>query len=104
MIYYKLFTYARCREEGDLNQAVGFLSKAITADPKDIQLRFLFASLYLEHGNYQIAARTYYQIHQISPENVEALKIAAQVSLVVSFIYLHIHIYIYLSFSIVIFE
>lgn len=69
-----------CSERGDIDQATYCLSKAITADPKDVQLRLQRASLYLELRDVQKAAESYHQIHQLSPENVEALKRGAKVS------------------------
>ncbi|XP_062120499.1 uncharacterized protein LOC133834772 isoform X3 [Humulus lupulus] len=65
-------------ERGDIDQANYCLSKAIKADPKDIQLRLHRASLYLELRDYKKAAESYDQIHQLSPENVEALKTSAK--------------------------
>ncbi|KAF4397088.1 hypothetical protein G4B88_008934 [Cannabis sativa] len=65
-------------ERGDIDQANYCLSKAITADPKDIQLRLHRASLYLELKDYKRAAESYDQIHQLSPENIEALKTSAK--------------------------
>ncbi|KAF7824751.1 general transcription factor 3C polypeptide 3 [Senna tora] len=71
-----LFTWSI--EQGDIGQASYCLSKAITADPKDITLRKYRASLYIELGDYQKAAETYVHIHQLFPENVDALKTAAK--------------------------
>lgn len=52
------------------------------ADPTDISLRYLQASLYDELGDYQKAAESYEQIQQISPDNVEAVKSGAKVNTV----------------------
>ncbi|KAI4356966.1 hypothetical protein L6164_000943 [Bauhinia variegata] len=71
-----LFTWSI--EQEDVGQASYCLSKAITADPKDIKLRVLRASLYVELGDYQRAAEAYEQAHKLCPENVDALKAAAQ--------------------------
>lgn len=71
-----------CSEQGAIGQANYCLSKAITADPKDVNLRLHRASLYIELGDLQKAAESYDQIRQLSPENVEALKIGAKVPLI----------------------
>ncbi|XP_028782473.1 general transcription factor 3C polypeptide 3 [Neltuma alba] len=71
-----LFTWSI--EQGDVGQAGYCLSKAITADPKDITLRIHRASLYVELKDYQRAAETYLQIYQLFPEKVGALKSAAK--------------------------
>ncbi|XP_058089979.1 uncharacterized protein LOC131236676 isoform X2 [Magnolia sinica] len=54
------------------------LSKAITADPKDMGLRFDRASLFVELGHYQKAAESYDQILGLCPANVEARMMAAK--------------------------
>lgn len=74
-----LVTFIECSEQGDIGQANYCLSKAITSDPEDIQLRFHRAALYLELGDYQKAAESYEQIHQLCLENIEALKTGAKV-------------------------
>lgn len=76
-----MYVCINCSEKGDIDQANYCLSKAITADPNDIQLRLLRASLYLELRDDQKAAESYDQIHQLCPENVEALKTGAKVFL-----------------------
>ncbi|XP_058089981.1 uncharacterized protein LOC131236676 isoform X3 [Magnolia sinica] len=58
------------------------LSKAITADPKDMGLRFDRASLFVELGHYQKAAESYDQILGLCPANVEARMMAAKILLV----------------------
>lgn len=63
-------------EQGNTEQAWFCLNKAITADPGDITLRYHHASLYMEIGEYQKAADSYYQIVQVCPDNVEALQTA----------------------------
>lgn len=68
-----------CRKQGNRGQAKYCLSKAITAEPENISLRFQLASIYLEVGDYQRAAESYEQIQKISPINVEALVAGAQV-------------------------
>ncbi|XP_074333804.1 uncharacterized protein LOC141671450 isoform X1 [Apium graveolens] len=59
-------------EEGNNEQAMYCLSKAITADPQDISLKFDRASLYVDLGDYQKAAESYEQISRFPPELVEA--------------------------------
>ncbi|XP_022716452.1 general transcription factor 3C polypeptide 3 isoform X2 [Durio zibethinus] len=71
-----LFTWSL--EQQNVSQTCYCLSKAIIADPADIGLRCLQASLYVELGDNQKAAESYEQIQQISPENVEALKSGAK--------------------------
>ncbi|XP_043690462.1 general transcription factor 3C polypeptide 3 isoform X2 [Telopea speciosissima] len=71
-----LFTWSI--EQGNTGQARYCLSKAITADPEDISLRFDRALLLIELGDYQKAAESYEQILKRGPENVEALKMAAK--------------------------
>ncbi|KAI9115356.1 hypothetical protein K1719_013675 [Acacia pycnantha] len=71
-----LFTWSI--EQGDIGQAGYCLSKAITADPKDVTLRVHRASLYVELKDYQRAAETYLQVYQLFPEKVGALTIAAK--------------------------
>ncbi|XP_058224439.1 uncharacterized protein LOC131333749 isoform X4 [Rhododendron vialii] len=66
-------------EQGNAGQARYCLSKAITADPADMSLRFSRASLYVELGEYQKAAESYEQISRLCPENLEALKTATMV-------------------------
>ncbi|KAL6992758.1 hypothetical protein U1Q18_010873, partial [Sarracenia purpurea var. burkii] len=63
-------------EQGNADQARYCLSKAKTADPADISLRFHCASLYVELRDYHKAAESYEQIPRLCPENVEALKTA----------------------------
>lgn len=71
-----LFNY---REQGNVGLTCYCLSKAITADPEDIDLRFYQASLSSELRDYQMAAEAFEQIHRLSPDNFEALKNAAKV-------------------------
>ena len=68
-----------CREQGNSGQARYCLSKAITADPKDVSLLFHQASLHLERGDYQKAAESFEHIQKVCPDNVEALKTGAKV-------------------------
>ncbi|KAK5777673.1 General transcription factor 3C polypeptide 3 [Gossypium arboreum] len=71
-----LFTWSI--EQENVSLTCHCLSKAIMADPTDISLRYLQASLYDELGDYQKAAESYEQIQQISPDNAEALKSGAK--------------------------
>ncbi|CAA3015048.1 general transcription factor 3C polypeptide 3 isoform X1 [Olea europaea subsp. europaea] len=59
-------------------QANYCLSKAITADPEDINLQFHRASIYVELGEYHKAAESYEQISRLCPDNIEVLKTATQ--------------------------
>jgi len=77
----EFWTFSKCREQGYIDQARHCLLKAITADPKDVTLRGLLARLYVELGDYQKAAVTYEQVHQLCHENVDPLKTAAKVCL-----------------------
>ncbi|KAJ8557801.1 hypothetical protein K7X08_004567 [Anisodus acutangulus] len=65
-------------EQGNRRQTSYCLSKAITADPEDISLRYHRASIYIELGDYQKAAESYEQIARLCPNEVEVLKTAAQ--------------------------
>ncbi|KAA8542715.1 hypothetical protein F0562_023786 [Nyssa sinensis] len=65
-------------EQGNTAQARYCLSKAIMADPEDISLKFHLASLYIDLGDYEKAAKSYDQISQLCPGNVEARKSAAK--------------------------
>ncbi|KAJ7961663.1 General transcription factor 3C polypeptide 3 [Quillaja saponaria] len=65
-------------EQKDIGQANYCLSKALTSDPKDITLRLHRASLYVELGDYHKAAEAYEQIYLLCPENIDALKAAAE--------------------------
>ncbi|KAG2398024.1 uncharacterized protein HKW66_Vig0137400 [Vigna angularis] len=65
-------------KQGHKDQARYCLLKAITADPKNITLRRDLVGLYVELGDYQKAAVTYEQVHQLCYENVEPLKEAAK--------------------------
>ncbi|KAL6992753.1 hypothetical protein U1Q18_010868 [Sarracenia purpurea var. burkii] len=67
------------QKQGNAGQARYCLSKAITADPADISLRFHRASLYVELRDYHKAAESYEQIARLCPDNVEALKTAAMI-------------------------
>ncbi|XP_030473262.2 uncharacterized protein LOC115690903 isoform X2 [Syzygium oleosum] len=75
----RLFT--RSLEQGNNGQARYCLSKAITADPKDVSLLFHQASLHSNLGDYQKAAELFEQIQKICPEDVEALQTGAKLYL-----------------------
>lgn len=62
---------------GNTPRAIYCLSRAITADPKNINLKYCRASLYVKVGDYRKAATSYEQIVQTCPDDVEALKTAA---------------------------
>lgn len=68
-----------CREEGNTDQALKYLDRAINADRTDITLRYRRASLHIKKGEYSKAAESYDQVVQICPNNVEALKTATKV-------------------------
>ncbi|CAK9164964.1 unnamed protein product [Ilex paraguariensis] len=65
-------------EQENTGQAMYCLSKAIMADPSDISLKFDRALLYIKLGVYEKAAKSYDQISQLYPDNIEAHKAAAQ--------------------------
>ncbi|KAL3499833.1 hypothetical protein ACH5RR_038926 [Cinchona calisaya] len=66
----------RCLEQGKTGYVRHYLSKAIAADPKDVNLRILHASLYATVEEYQKAAELYEEVARLWPENIEALKSA----------------------------
>lgn len=68
-------------EQGNTGLVRYCLSKAIIADPADMTLRSLCASLYIEMGDYQKAAESYVQISQHCPEDIEALKMGSKLYL-----------------------
>ncbi|KAJ6827778.1 general transcription factor 3C polypeptide 3 [Iris pallida] len=65
-------------EEKNTGQLRYCLSKAISADPEDVRLRFDLALLHFELGEYQKAALVYNQIVGLYPKNIEARKMAAK--------------------------
>lgn len=75
-LWKRIFTWSI--EQGYIDQARHCLLRAITADPQDVTLRGLLARLYVELGDYQKAAVTYEQVHQLCYENVDPLKAAAK--------------------------
>lgn len=66
------------KELDDQGQARYFLRKAITADPEDVNIRFHYASIYVESGDYLKAAEAFEQISRLSPENAEVLLMATR--------------------------
>ncbi|GAV70840.1 TPR_1 domain-containing protein/TPR_9 domain-containing protein [Cephalotus follicularis] len=74
-----LFTWSI--EQRNINRAMYCISKAISADPSDITVKFHRASLYVELGDFRRAAESYEEILQLCPENVEALKNGAKLYL-----------------------
>ncbi|KAG9455032.1 hypothetical protein H6P81_007936 [Aristolochia fimbriata] len=65
-------------EQGNTGQVMYCLSKAITADPQDVNLRVDRALLYIKLGDYHKAAESYEQILGLNPEDIEALTKAAE--------------------------
>ncbi|KAK2381418.1 general transcription factor 3C polypeptide [Trifolium repens] len=65
-------------EQGDIGKANCYISKAITADPKNSRFRIYLARLLAENQDYQNAAAAYEQVYQLCRENVDALKAAAK--------------------------
>ncbi|XP_078156073.1 uncharacterized protein LOC144551848 isoform X1 [Carex rostrata] len=65
-------------EMGDVALVKHCLSKAIIADPDDVGLKFDGALLYFKAGEFLKAAELYEQILGVSPENIEARKMAAK--------------------------
>lgn len=68
-------------EMGDVALVKHCLSKAIISDPDDVGLKFDGALLYFKAGEFLKAADLYEQILRVSPENVEARKMAAKVTI-----------------------
>ncbi|KAG5037547.1 hypothetical protein JHK86_018387 [Glycine max] len=75
----ELRIFFKCREQGYVDQAGYCLMKAIKADPKDVTFRGHLARLFAELGHYQRAAVPYEQVHKLCCENIDALKAAAKV-------------------------
>ncbi|KAG9131854.1 hypothetical protein Leryth_016565 [Lithospermum erythrorhizon] len=65
-------------EQGNSGQARYCLSKAITADPEDKNLRFHRAALFIELGDFQKAAESYEHISRLSPDVIEPLRTATE--------------------------
>ncbi|KAM1512878.1 hypothetical protein ACFX1Z_024386 [Malus domestica] len=69
--------FDRFNKRGNSHYAIYCLSRAISADPKNMNLKFDRALLYVKLGDYQKAAASYEQIVQACTDNVEALKTRA---------------------------
>jgi tetratricopeptide (TPR) repeat protein len=67
-------------EMGDVALVKHRLSKAIIVDPDDVELKFDGELLYFKAREFLKAAELYEQILGLSPENVEAHKMAAKVA------------------------
>ncbi|KAL2539019.1 tetratricopeptide repeat (TPR)-containing protein [Forsythia ovata] len=65
-------------EQDNKRQANYCLTKAITADPEDLNLQIHRASIYVELGEYHKAAESYEQISRLCPDKIEELKTATQ--------------------------
>ena len=55
------------------------MSKAVQADPEDIDLKYEYADLCLSAGIYKEAAETYEKIFRRHPEIIEPLKRGTEV-------------------------
>lgn len=75
-LWKRLFTLSI--KQGNIGQATYCLSKAVKADPEDMNLRFNQATFYVELGDYKKAAESYHQIVELCPENVDARMMTAQ--------------------------
>ncbi|CAF1797836.1 unnamed protein product [Brassica napus] len=62
------------REQGNMVLASDYVSKAVQADPEDIDLKYEYADLCLSAGKYKEAAETYEKIFRRHPEIIEPLK------------------------------
>ncbi|KAM1297718.1 hypothetical protein ACFX2F_024633 [Malus domestica] len=69
--------FDRFNKQGNSHDSIYCLSRAISADPENMNLKFDRASLYVKLGDYQKAVASYEQIVQACPDNVEALKTGA---------------------------
>lgn len=59
--------------------ASDYVSKAVQADPEDIDLKYEYADLCLSAGKYKEAAETYEKIFRRRPEMIEPLKRGTEV-------------------------
>ncbi|WZZ47947.1 hypothetical protein YC2023_048054 [Brassica napus] len=66
--------YDRAKEQGNMVLASDYVSKAVQADPEDIDLKYEYADLCLSAGKYKEAAETYEKIFRRHPEIIEPLK------------------------------
>ncbi|CAF1797867.1 unnamed protein product [Brassica napus] len=62
------------REQGNMVLASDYVSKAVQADPEDIDLKYEYADLCLSAGKYKEAAETYEKIFRRHPDIIEPLK------------------------------
>ncbi|CAN6571216.1 unnamed protein product [Malus baccata var. baccata] len=69
--------FERFNKRGNSHDAIYCLSRAISADLENMNLKFDRALLYVKLGDYQKAAASYEQIVQACTDNVEALKTGA---------------------------
>ncbi|TQD90331.1 hypothetical protein C1H46_024098 [Malus baccata] len=69
--------FDRFNKRGNSHDAIYCLSRAISADLENMNLKFDRALLYVKLGDYQEAAASYEQIVQACTDNVEALKTGA---------------------------
>ncbi|KAH0881820.1 hypothetical protein HID58_057916 [Brassica napus] len=61
-------------EQGNMVLASDYVSKAVQADPEDIDLKYEYADLCLSAGKYKEAAETYEKIFRRHPDIIEPLK------------------------------
>ncbi|XP_048610613.1 uncharacterized protein LOC125575445 [Brassica napus] len=66
--------YDRAKEQGNMVLASDYVSKAVQADPEDIDLKYEYADLCLSAGKYKEAAETYEKIFRRHPDIIEPLK------------------------------
>ncbi|CAN6831904.1 unnamed protein product [Brassica oleracea] len=66
--------YDRAKEQGNMVLASDYVSKAVQADPEDIDLKYEYADLCISAGKYKEAAETYEKIFRRHPEIIEPLK------------------------------
>ncbi|CAH8386984.1 unnamed protein product [Eruca vesicaria subsp. sativa] len=66
--------YDRAKEQGNMVLARYYASKAVKADPEDMDLRYEYVELCLSAGEYKEAAKTYEKIFRRHPEIIEPLK------------------------------
>ena len=79
------------REQGNTGQARHCLRKAIKADPQDVGLKFDYALLYIEVGEYQEGWKSLEEIVKNFPNDYESLikvsKVCLQISLFPSYLF-----------------
>lgn len=67
------------REQGNIGQVIYCLTKAVKADPDDVDAKWDRASLFAEHNDYQKAAEAFEQLLLQRPSDVEVGKMVAKV-------------------------